>query len=257
MKTVAIIGAGNLAASIAPALKRAGVQITEVYSRTCSHAEELAEKVDATSVGAISELNPADFYILSVSDNYIEEAASLLPKNNAIVLHVSGSADIKALSVHCDRYGALYPFQTFSASRPVEDFSEIPVFIEADSKETLAEIKELAEQISHKVAVLDSHQRMGLHIAAVFACNFFNGILSCAFDICGEYGIDPSDLKPLTEETLRKAFDSGNPKTVQTGPAVRRDVSTMEKHLNLLQTKPELKEIYSLISKHIQEASMY
>jgi predicted short-subunit dehydrogenase-like oxidoreductase (DUF2520 family) len=251
MNTLAIIGAGNLAASIAPAFKMSGIKIVGIYSRNYEHAVSLAERVDVQPVRSIQELGDAGFYLLSVADNCIGEIASQLPKSDAIVLHTSGSTNIDVLKPYCANYGALYPFQTFSAARPVKDFSSIPVYIEANSENTLMKLRELAGKISEKVAILDSEKRMGLHIAGVFSCNFVNNLLSCAFDICEKFGIDPQNLKPLVDETLQKAFSSGTPKAMQTGPAVRGDTATIEKHLNLLQKNPELQKIYQLISEFI------
>ncbi|MDR1129463.1 MAG: DUF2520 domain-containing protein [Prevotellaceae bacterium] len=254
MNTLAVIGAGNLAASAVPALKKSGVEVTRIYSRTFEHAANLAKQVDAQPVRSIRELGDADFYLLSVTDNCIEETASMLGEvaaKDSIILHTSGSTDIKALEPYCSNYGAFYPFQTFSAARPVTDFSSVPVYIEADSEYTLLKIRELAQRISRRVYVLDSEKRMGLHIAGAFSCNFVNGLLSCAFDICNEFGIDFHDLKLLVDETTKKAFDSGNPAKVQTGPAVRGDMAIVEKHLNFLQANAELREIYSAMSGYI------
>jgi predicted short-subunit dehydrogenase-like oxidoreductase (DUF2520 family) len=254
MNTLAVIGAGNLAVSVVPAFKKAGIEVSRIYSRTYNHAANLAKHVNAQPVRSIQELGKADFYLLSVTDSCIEEIASTLGKvasKDSVILHTSGSTDIKVFKLYCVNYGAFYPFQTFSTTKPITDFSSVPVYIEANSEYTLLRIKELAEKISGKVSVLDSNKRMGLHIAGAFSCNFVNSLLSCAFDICNEFGIDFCDLKLLVEETTKKAFDSGNPVTVQTGPAIRGDIVTVEKHLKFLQANPELEKIYSVISKYI------
>jgi predicted short-subunit dehydrogenase-like oxidoreductase (DUF2520 family) len=57
-------------------------------------------------------------------------------------------------------------------------------------------------------------------------------------------------LKPLIFETVEKALESG-PENAQTGPAVRRDANTIEKHMELLSFSPELKNIYSEITRSI------
>jgi predicted short-subunit dehydrogenase-like oxidoreductase (DUF2520 family) len=252
--TLAVVGAGNLAASVVPALKKSGVEITQIYSRTYKHAATLAESVAAHAVRSSQELGYADFYLLSVPDNCIEEIASQMGNvagEDSVVLHTSGSTDVDVLKPYCAHYGVFYPFQTFTATKPLTDFSSVPVYIEACSEAVLAKVRTLAEKISGKVTALDSEKRMGLHIAAAFSCNFVNSLLSCAFDICHEFGIAPSDLKPLVEKTVEKAFASGNPKEVQTGPAVRGDTVIVEKHLKFLQTNPGLGEVYALLSGYI------
>jgi predicted short-subunit dehydrogenase-like oxidoreductase (DUF2520 family) len=252
--TLAVIGAGNLATSVVPAFGKSGVKITQIYSRTYEHAAALAERVDAKAVHSMQELETADFYLLSVTDNCIEETASLLGQiadKDSVVIHTSGSTDINVLKPHCANYGVIYPFQTFSAAKPVTDFSSVPVFIEACSEPVLVKLKELAEKISGKVSVMDSEKRLGLHIAAAFSCNFVNSLLSCAFDICQKFEINPCDLRTLVEKTVAKAFDSGDPKQIQTGPAVRGDTVIVDKHLKFLQTNPGLQKVYAVMSEYI------
>jgi predicted short-subunit dehydrogenase-like oxidoreductase (DUF2520 family) len=197
---------------------------------------------------------------LSVTDNCIEETAVALGKiadKDSVVVHTSGSTDINVFKPYCASYGVLYPFQTFSKAKPVTDFSSVPVFIEGCSEDVLLKLRELAEKISGKVSVLDSAKRMGLHIAGAFSCNFVNSLLSCAFDICQQFGIDVCDLAPLVEKTVEKAFASGNPKEVQTGPAVRGDTVTVEKHLKFLQANPGLQQVYAVMSEHIMNTKKH
>jgi predicted short-subunit dehydrogenase-like oxidoreductase (DUF2520 family) len=54
-------------------------------------------------------------------------------------------------------------------------------------------------------------------------------------------------LIPLINETISKALDIG-PEISQTGPAVRNDNNTIEKHLELLSFSPELQKIYKEIT---------
>jgi len=61
-------------------------------------------------------------------------------------------------------------------------------------------------------------------------------------------------LKPLIKETLKKALVN-SPNKVQTGPAVRKDLEIVQKHINLLSYDDKLKKLYSLISKHISSKS--
>lgn len=63
-------------------------------------------------------------------------------------------------------------------------------------------------------------------------------------------GVPFDVLKPLILETIAKAIELG-PENSQTGPAVRYDLNTIEKHLELLSFSPELKSMYDLITKSI------
>jgi predicted short-subunit dehydrogenase-like oxidoreductase (DUF2520 family) len=254
MNTLAVIGAGNLARSVVPALKSSGIIITTIYSRTYAHAVDLSREVDARPVRSLSEIGKAGFYLLSVPDDSIIEVSTQLREQvtaDSVAIHTSGSSGIDILRPYFSRYGAFYPFQTFSASRPVRDLSSIPIYIEADSESTLSRLRDLAGGVSERVSVLNSDSRMGLHIAGVFSSNFVNAMLSSSFEICREFAIDPNDLRLLVESTVSKAFESGNPERVQTGPAVREDMQTVARHLSFLHANLPLERVYSTVTEYI------
>jgi predicted short-subunit dehydrogenase-like oxidoreductase (DUF2520 family) len=102
------------------------------------------------------------------------------------------------------------------------------------------------------VQQIDSQQRRAIHLAAVFACNFSNHMMANAQELLRESELDFSILKPLIEETVEKALEVG-PDNAQTGPAVRGDEKTLEKHRNLLENHARLLEIYNLVSQSIQD----
>ena len=63
--------------------------------------------------------------------------------------------------------------------------------------------------------------------------NFLNYLLYISDDLLKTKKIDLSILNPIINETIRKAF-KGNIMSNQTGPAVRKDFKTIEKHLSIL-----------------------
>jgi predicted short-subunit dehydrogenase-like oxidoreductase (DUF2520 family) len=101
---------------------------------------------------------------------------------------------------------------------------------------------------------VNEQQRFAMHLAAVFANNFTNVMYGIAYQIFKENNIDWSLIFPLLEQTLEKA-KYNVPHQVQTGPAVRGDISIMEKHCNALQ-KEDLKTLYQLVSKIIQRQNL-
>ena len=80
-----------------------------------------------------------------------------------------------------------------------------------------------------------------LHLAAVFVCNFTNHMLTQGKQIADKAGFPFEIFNPLLQETISKAMDIG-PENSQTGPAVRNDQNTIEKHLELLSFSPELQK---------------
>ena len=61
-----------------------------------------------------------------------------------------------------NRYGVLYPMQTFSKQRVV-DFQHIPIFVESNSEADTRFLKAVASVLSKQVYEATSEQRKNLH----------------------------------------------------------------------------------------------
>lgn len=256
MKSVVFIGAGNIATSLAFAFKNAGWNIVQVYSRTVSSASHLANMVGAAPVVSFDDIaTSADVYIIAIPDQSIPDVLDGLKKVSGVVVHTSGSTPMEVLSeVGTGKYGVFYPFQTFSRSKRV-DLSDVPIFVEANTNNVLNFLVETGNELSNRVSVLTSENRVWLHVAGVFAGNFTNHILALTYKLAVEHGIAFNVVEPLVEETVKKAF-TGNPKDFQTGPAIRNDNSTVRLHSTLLNDFDEqLQKIYNELSLSIQKFS--
>ena len=65
-----------------------------------------------------------------------------------------------------------------------------------------------------------------------------------------EAGLEFEYLEPLIKETIYKALAKG-PEVSQTGPAVRNDLGTIDRHTRLLSFSPELQILYTQITLSI------
>ena len=193
----------------------------------------------------------ADFIIICVSDNAIGDVAARIPADTgAVVAHTSGTTGIEVFGKPGYRYGVLYPLQTFTKGIPLR-YDEIPVFVEGCDSETEKRLAGLGRMFSTNVNHADSKNRRALHVASVFACNFTNHLWTISEDVLQAEGMRFEDLRPLMTETLRKAFGTG-PAKGQTGPAVRHDSVTIDRHLEMLSDRPGLADIYRTLTESIQ-----
>ena len=252
-KRIALVGAGNVATHLGIALQQAGWQIAQVYSRTEASASELGNRLQVPYVTSLEAIcTDADIYIVSVKDDALPVLIPELVKGrNGMFVHTAGSVPMKVWKDHTPCHGVLYPMQTFSKQKPV-DFSKVSFFLEGDGEETLVQLRELASSLSGLVYDATSEQRMALHMAAVFACNFTNHMYALSAHLLEKNGLPFEAMLPLIDETARKVHDLA-PKAAQTGPAIRKDMNVMNKHLDMLADEPGLKELYEKISKSIQE----
>lgn len=252
IRKICLIGAGNVATHLGIHLRQAGLEILQVCSRTETSAMRLASLLDCSFTTQPDQIvENADLYIFSVPDQALEELIVKFPHNNAFVVHTSGSTAMEILAGRHLRYGVFYPLQTFS--REVEvDFSTIPLCLEAQDEAHLQQLEQLGALLSERIMRVNSQQRLFLHIAAVFACNFTNHMYAIADDLLRQNQLDLSLLHPLMKETLQKAL-SHPPARVQTGPAVRSDEITLDKHLGQLEPLPTYQKIYTFVSRSISE----
>ena len=254
---IIFVGAGNLATNLAKALYRKGFRIAQVYSRTEANARELANAVEAEATDRIEEIrNDGEIYFVCLTDSALVD---LLPqivkdKSNALFLHTAGSIPMDIWKSQVQRYGVLYPMQTFSKQVEV-DFSSIPVFLETNNADDMLWLKAIASTLTDKVYEATSEQRKVLHLSAVFTCNFTNHMYALAAEMLQRYNLPFSVMLPLIDETARKVHEL-SPLDTQTGPAKRDDKNVMNDHLKMLANDPEMKEIYQLISESIHKLNL-
>jgi predicted short-subunit dehydrogenase-like oxidoreductase (DUF2520 family) len=240
---IVILGTGNIATHYAKAFQTQGHHITQVYSKTSANADALAEVVSAESVHDLSQIgDSAELYIIAVSDQAIKTVIDQLPDQlKGIVVHTSGATPLTVLN-RFEKSGVIYPPQ--SLSKDVEtDLSVIPFAIEGNTPEAEQTLLAIAQQISYKSFLCNSQQRITLHIAAVFVNNFSNALYQVAFDLLRQQNLDVELVRPIIRETANKV-QHHEPKKVQTGPAIRNDIQTINSHLKLLSQDESLTQIY-------------
>lgn len=247
------IGAGNLAWNLAPALEQAGASVINIYSRNPINAQKLANKLYEGQVKEDLDFSEtqADIIIMAVADDAIEVIArEVILSDDIIIVHTSGSIPITQLSyLATPNIGVFYPLQTFTKNIFV-DFERIPLLIEAENKFTTKALTNLANMLSSHVSVISSLQRKQLHLAAVFANNFSNWMLTQSNEILKDAGLDLSILQPLMEQSIANAIHS-KPENVQTGPAKRSDFEVLDMQMEMLSNNPARQELYKLISQQI------
>jgi len=247
---ITLIGSGNVATHLAAAFKNAGHYIVQVYSRSLQNAALLAYHVKAEPIDDLQNINPeTDLFIIAVKDDAIGLMAAQLAKYQQLMVHTSGAADLYTLLAFSDNIGVFYPLQTFSKTKET-DLRNVPLCIEGANESITKNLEQLAQTISNKVYRIDSGQRKIAHLAAVFANNFPNYLYTVAQQILAKSQLDFELIRPIILETAQKVQE-GLPAAMQTGPATRRDETTMNNQLQLLKDEPALQELYRLLSQGI------
>lgn len=246
-----VIGTGNVATVLANRFYVKGWTIQEVYGRDMQKTQILADMVKATAVNDIEKLSKEiDVVIIALSDKALSSVVSQLSFPNSLVLHTAGSVSKNVLQKTSENFGVLYPVQ--SMRKGMNDETPIPFLIDGNHPSTIDAIEKIAFVISQEVARGNDELRLKLHVAAVFVCNFPNFLYMQSALFCETENIPFRLLQDLMEETANR-IRYNHPSEVFTGPAIRGDMETVQKHLAVLQSLPYLQALYRTLTEQIVE----
>lgn len=236
-----------MAFALGRALHNAGVNVVEVYGRNAEKAAELAKVLEAKAVGSTGELSHGvDAYMLLVSDDAISglsnELAATVPQ-----IHTSGVSDIEVLSGELK--GVVWPIKSINPKSMEDGFAGVPMGIEGSTEEFTSTLLELAKRVGGEAVEAKSKQRSLIHLAAVFTDNFANHCLALSQEILKDSGLDSGLMKELARCMAEGAIE-GDSFDRQTGVALRGDLGSQTKHIDLLESQ-DLKEFYKYLSSHI------
>jgi predicted short-subunit dehydrogenase-like oxidoreductase (DUF2520 family) len=122
--------------------------------------------------------------------------------------------------------------------------------IEGKNDLVLQRITSFLQQLGAQYQQCGSAQRAQYHLAGVFVNNFGNLMLLEASKILSQANLDMTPLYPLLNETIAKAILLG-PENAQTGPALRHDQNTLDRHRS--QLDPEQLVVYECLTQRIQD----
>jgi predicted short-subunit dehydrogenase-like oxidoreductase (DUF2520 family) len=240
---IVIIGAGNVATVLGRAIKKAGHEIIQVISRKQETAQVLADELGCSASSDFSEVDKtAHLFLVAMSDAALNELKEKFNVGDKIIVHTAGSVSLEVLKDISTNYGVLYPLQSLRKENKDESVT-IPLLIDGNSNDTIFKIGEFAKTISSLVSFANDEQRVKLHIAAVVTSNFANHLFCLAAEYCKNEKLDFKMLQPLIEETAIRLRDHV-PCDMQTGPAARKDIVTLDKHLRMLNAYPRLRTVY-------------
>lgn len=251
---IVILGTGNAATVLGRKFRKSEHVITQVAGRNAASAASLAEEWDCSfTTNWDVVVKNADVYILAVSDQAIEEVVHQLKLPNRVVAHTAASVSKDILKSITPHYGVFYPLQSLRKDLP--QLPDIPVFYDGSDELTLNTLKQLAQSIAPgKIIQAGDEERVKLHVAAVVANNFTNHLYKIAEDYCLKEGLDFRLLLPLIKETANRIEEMA-PAKAQTGPAIRQDEETIQKHLALLDSHPGIKKLYQFLTESIATSS--
>ncbi|MBC7884099.1 MAG: DUF2520 domain-containing protein [Saprospiraceae bacterium] len=253
MQSISIIGAGNVAWHLLESFTLAGLEVLEVFGRNPKDHDAFEAFGHTDYISDIKKVSPsADIYFVCVRDDAIEDVMNSLPfrpDNDQIIVHTSGARPSTILAPFAQHYGCFWPVQTMTKEAPVLS-NDFPVIFNGSDKDTETTLSMIADLISDNFLLMSDEKKQAMHLAAVIVNNFTNHLYTLASDYCMEEHIDFTFLSSIIRETALK-ISQQDPGEIQTGPAVRNDRLTIEKHLSALEKHPELYKLYCMFTDSI------
>ncbi len=246
---IVLIGSGNVATVLGRLCKQQGHEVIQVMSRHTENAKKLAEELGAAydNYDGKTDLT-ADIYIVAITDGILFDLNKSFSLGHKLIVHTAGSVSKNVLENISSRYGVLYPFQ--SLRREMQHLPEIPLLVDGNNEDSIAAVESFAKTLSPDVRRTTDEERIKLHVAGVVVNNFTNHLYTLAEEYCQKENLDFKLLFPLIKETTNRIIHY-SPKAMQTGPALRNDVFTLDKHLKILAAHPKLKYIYLKLTDSI------
>ncbi len=213
---ITIIGAGALGTNLALALSEHEYTVKGIYNRTEGKAREAARLVKAVHSGIYPEnaeelghiifLCVPDDQLRATAHNLVSSFMKLGGKN---FVHCSGAKsanEIKELKTAGASIAAFHPLQTFLKDPEPEAFRNVNISLQGD-QQVVDELNKIALSLSSKPFQVSEKDKLLLHIAAVFACNYMVTIEMAAKIILSgsenPKNITLDKLFPLMEQTLK------------------------------------------------------
>ena len=266
----ALIGASKTGIALAYHLQKAGYRSEFLWNRSTAGIERADKYVrfQQSTTELITIPQDMDWIIIAVSDDAIPTVARDLSKvlkegTGKRVFHLSGAWDAGMLDnvkrINCQT-GSFHPL--LSAPDIDTGIKIMGDAVFSCEGEIAEDLKQLAEKIGGTGIVLNAEQKSLVHLSAVFINNFQAVTIQALKQLALSKNINSETLSALLRTLSRQAIDNAWTKSLSeslTGPVVRGDQKTIEKHINQLTHTPELKNLYEqyvALTRHLLEKEL-
>jgi len=233
-------------------LMSGGHQSTGVFGRNPEAVRELADALLSAVCGKVTDVRDgeADICLMAVSDIAIGKVAMQLSLRQTVLVHTAGSVLIDQITTAAKDCAVLWPVYSIQKSN-LPAHRNIPCAWEANTPKASRFVQSIGHGLTDVLFEAQGEQRKWLHVDAVFGNNFINHLMVVCEKICLENDLPFSLISPVIEQTFERA-KSHSPQTLQTGPAVRRDTTTIQDHLAMLSEHRKWQQIYESVTESIQ-----
>ena len=246
--TVAIVGPGRLGQAMGRLLLRAGEPVRFVAARRLSRARKAVRFIGGGLALTLKDrrLAEADVILMTTSDGAIGPVARRLAKyrkewSGRIVLHTCGSLPASLLEAFKQRgaaVGSIHPYQTVpSPSAGVRNLPGGYWAVDGDRR-AVALARRWVKSLDGRAFAIAPEFKPLYHLTAFLVCPTTVALLDCSERLLREAGVPKKLIRPMlgrfVSDTVNNFAEFGGRKSL-TGPAVRGDWATLQRHIAQLQ----------------------
>lgn len=257
---IAIVGPGNLGTALAISLREAGFPIdaliTSPRAASLARAKRLARKIGSRVLSQGEDLQARVLWIC-VPDSAIAQAASSLASQlngrGTVALHSSGvlSSDVlQPLRTRGASVAAVHPLMTFvRGSQP--SLTGVPFAIEGDSP-AVRRARNIVRRLGGNAYPIAKKEKNAYHAWGTFASPLLTALLAATEQVAVLAGVPPKQARqrmlPILLQTVRNYGEFGAARGFS-GPIVRGDVATVQRHLEVLRRSPVSRQVYAALAR--------
>ncbi len=235
---LAVIGMGRVGLPLAAALESAGHTVSR-FNRAQTNSIDLGDH---------------DLAFLTVPDQELGTLIANIDTHPVLGLaHCAAQVQNQALGANV---GMFHPLMSFRGGESPAIFSRCPVGV-SGTTELLPKLVEIAKSIEAEPIAIDETHKEKYHLAAMFSSVFPYLMLMATQELGRETGLSHEQSQkafgPLYLQALDHFKKNHGGKAI-TGPVSRGDGQTVRRHMEILQSNPELQQVY----RHLTElATLY
>lgn len=253
---MALVGSGNLAYALGPALVKAGYRIHAIVTRSLTRSRNraaiLAKRLHSKVVTLECFEPSADVIWICHTDDALAETARTLARHgnwkNKVVLHSSGALTsdvLTPLRLAGAFTASLHPMMTFvPGTEP--SMKKVPFAVEGDSK-AVAMARKIVQRLKGHTFPIRKQSKVLYHALGSFSSPMVVATLVTGERVGRAAGLSKKQvtqiMRPILEQTMRNYLERGAAAAFS-GPIKRADLDTVRNHLRELAGVPAANELY-------------
>jgi len=267
---IGFIGPGKVGVSLGRYFTHKGIKLSGFYGKNIKTSIEAANITKSKFYENIQDIiKESNILFITTPDDMIsiiDRELSKLNLNNKSICHTSGSLKSNVLC-NAKHSGALiysvHPIFAFSNKNTnLKELEEIYFSIEGDNLENSSlnnkfddeniPIINFIKTLGNKYFIRSKETSSIYHLANVFVSNLTLSLLDIGTSYLKKLGLNEEDalnaIQPLVKGNIDNILKKGFVNSL-TGPVLRGDITTIEKHISVLEK--EDKDLYKILSLNL------